>query len=149
MLMILISMMRYWSTLTSMGSYSSAKKKLYLEMMNRETLLAKHSTEDPPILSLNLSYPTFAIPSWDSKIIFLVIQAAYLVIFQVEALVLVLKKFKRVISWFISYIISIPSRICTYKIKLEPDCVPNIEYHSWLNFLCKRYSRRRSSSGLM
>lgn len=47
---------------------------------------------------------------------------------QVHALVVVLKRLKKVISWTIADIIGIPPEICTHKIQLEDDCCPSMEH---------------------
>ena len=62
-----------------------------------------------------------------------VIISAKLVEWQVEALVLVLRRFKRAIGWSIADIIGIPPGICTHKIKLVPECIPSIEHQRRLN----------------
>ena len=52
---------------------------------------------------------------------------------QVESLVKVLRRFKRVIGWTIADIIGIPPGICSHKIQLMPDHKPSIEHQRHLN----------------
>ena len=52
---------------------------------------------------------------------------------QVECLVNVLKRFKRVIGWTIADIIGIPPDICSHKIQLMPDHKPSVEHQRRLN----------------
>ena len=52
---------------------------------------------------------------------------------QVESLVKVLKRFKRVIGCTIADIIGIPPGICSHKIQLMPDHKPSIEHPRFLN----------------
>lgn len=52
---------------------------------------------------------------------------------QVEALISVLRRYKRAIGWTIADIISISPSICTHKIQLKEDCTPTIEHQRRLN----------------
>ena len=119
--------------LTGMGSYSYAPKKMDLDLKNRPSPPAKPSIEEPPVLELK------ELPS-HLRYVFLgsgntlqVIIAADLGEQQVEALISVLKRYKRAIGWTIADIIGIPPGICMHKIQLEKDCVPTIEHQHNLN----------------
>lgn len=52
---------------------------------------------------------------------------------QVNALVVVLKQFKKAIRWTIVDIIGIPPRVCTHKIHLVKDYKLSIEHQRHLN----------------
>lgn len=110
--------------LTGMGSYSYAPKRLDLNLKNRQTPPAKPSIEGPPILELK------ELPG-HIRYVFLgesntlpVVIATDLLEHQVEALVSVLKRYKRAIGWTIANIIGISLGICTHKIQLEKKLSP-------------------------
>lgn len=52
---------------------------------------------------------------------------------EVEAVVSMIKWFKREIGWTNIDINGIPHRICTHTIQLEVDFIPSIEYEHNLN----------------
>lgn len=70
---------------------------------------------------------------WGANNTLVVIIAKDLLDMQVEALILVLQRFKRAIGWIIADIIRILPTICTQKIKLQLECVPSIEHPHHLN----------------
>ncbi|KAH0679182.1 hypothetical protein KY284_020267 [Solanum tuberosum] len=103
--------------------------KLELDMKNRDSPPVKLSVEEAPKLELK------ALPS-HLRYVFLgrdatlpIIIAADLSEVQVEALVSMLKRFKRAIGWTIADIIGIPPGIYSHKIKLMLDNKPN---SSWV-----------------
>lgn len=99
-----------------MGVSNYAPNKLDLEMKNKTTSPAKPSIEEPPVLELKELPGHLRYVFIGEKNTLSVIMAADLVEEQVEALVFVLKRFKRAIGWTIANIIRIPSRIATHKI---------------------------------
>ncbi|KAK4724087.1 hypothetical protein R3W88_026866 [Solanum pinnatisectum] len=108
--------------------FRSIPKRLELDMKNRDSPPARPSVEEAPKLELK------ALPS-HLRYVFLgkdgtltVIIAADLNVAQVEALVFVLKRFKRAIGWTIVDIIGIPPSICSHKIQLMPNHKPSIEH---------------------
>ncbi|KAK4706943.1 hypothetical protein R3W88_033504 [Solanum pinnatisectum] len=108
--------------------FHSKPKKLELDMKNRDSPPAKLSMEEAKKLELK------AMPS-HLRYVFLgrdgtlpVIIAADLSEVQVEALVSVLKRFKRAIGWTIADIIRIPPSICSHIIQLMPDNKPSIKH---------------------
>ena len=62
---------------------------------------------------------------------------------QVECLVEVSKRFKRVIGWTIADIIGIPQRICSHKIQLMPDHKPSIKDNRYLNPSMKKVLKKK------
>ena len=99
-----------------MGSYSYAPKKLDLDLKNRPSPLAKPSIKEPLVLELkelpsHLKYAFLGSGNTLSVII-----ATDLCEQQVEALISVLKRYKRAIGWTIADIIGITSGICMHKI---------------------------------
>ncbi|KAK4727052.1 hypothetical protein R3W88_031969 [Solanum pinnatisectum] len=110
-----------------------SKPKLELDMKNCDSPPTKPSVEEASKLKLK------ALPS-HLRYVFLgrdgtlpVIIAADLNAIQVEALVSVLKRFKRAIGWTIVDIIGITPGICSHKIQLMPDHKPSIEHQRRLN----------------
>lgn len=104
-----------------------------MDLKNRTTLPVHLSIEEPPILELK------AIPSYlqytflgDNKN-FLVIIAADLGESEVEALTLVLQRFKRAIGWSITDIMGISLGLCTHKVQIYPYCIPSIEHQRRLD----------------
>ncbi|XP_049394624.1 uncharacterized protein LOC125858885 [Solanum stenotomum] len=62
---------------------------------------------------------------------------------KIEALVSVLKRFKRDIGWTITYIIGIPPGICSHKIQLMSDSKPSIEHQRRLNPHMQEYVSKK------
>ncbi|XP_016581711.1 uncharacterized protein LOC107879115 [Capsicum annuum] len=102
--------------LTGMESYSYAPKKLDLDLKNWPTPLAKPSIKEPPVLALKEFPRHLRYVFLGSENTLPMIIAADLVEHQVEALIFVIRRYKRAICWTIIDIIGIPPSICTYKI---------------------------------
>lgn len=120
------------SALAGTGSYNFAPNKLELDLKNRVSLSAKPSIEEPTVLVLKALPTHLRYAFLGVNITLSIIIAADLVNWQVEALVFMLQKFKRVIGWSTANIIGILPGICTHKIQLEPDCVHSIEHQQRL-----------------
>ncbi|XP_049394609.1 uncharacterized protein LOC125858867 [Solanum stenotomum] len=108
--------------------FCSKSKRLELDMKNHDSPLARLSVKEALKLELK------ALPSY-LRYVFLgkagtlpVIIAADLNVAQVEALLSVLKRFKRAIRWTIVDIIGIPPNICSLKIQLMPDHKASIDH---------------------
>ncbi|XP_049371952.1 uncharacterized protein LOC125836842 [Solanum verrucosum] len=114
-------------------AFRSKPKKLELDMKNGDSPPAKLSGEEDPKLELKV------LPS-HLRSVFLGRDGTLTVIFaadsnaeQVEALVSVLKRFKRAIEWTIANIIGIPPGICSHKIQIMPDHKPSIKHQRRLS----------------
>ncbi|XP_015159981.1 uncharacterized protein [Solanum tuberosum] len=119
--------------LSGLGAYSRNPIKLDNDLKNRESPLAKPSTEEP--LNLKLK----AIPS-HLKYAFLganntlpVIIVADLLERQVKLLPEVLRKHIKVIRWTIADIVGISPGICTHKIRFDNERKPSVEHQRRLN----------------
>ncbi|XP_047257552.1 uncharacterized protein LOC124889625 [Capsicum annuum] len=119
--------------LPRMGSYSYAPKKMDLDLKNWPTPPAKPSIKEPPLLELKKLPGYLQYMFLGSGNTLPMIIAANLVEHQVEALISMIRRYKRAIGWTIADIISIPPGICTHKIQLEEDCTPIIEHQHRLN----------------
>lgn len=107
--------------------------KLDIDLKNRESPPVKPSIEEQPRLELTSLPPHLCYVFLGCENPFLMIIAADLLYWQVEVLMLVLKKFIKVVGWTITDIIKIPPDICTHKIQLDVDCRPSIKHQSMLN----------------
>lgn len=119
------------SALYDRGAYSFSSKKLELSLKNRVTPPARILIEEPPVLeSKALPYHfQYELLGFNNTLSIIIV--AYLMHTQYEALISILKRFKRPIKWTIINIIEIPHKICTHKILLEWNCAPSV--HCCLN----------------
>lgn len=92
-----------------------------LELKNRPTPPAKPSIEEPPILELKEFPRQLRRIFLGEKNTLPIIGSTNLVKLQVEALVPVLRRYKKDIGWTITYIIGIHPGIFTHKIQQEED----------------------------
>ncbi|XP_049394646.1 uncharacterized protein LOC125858920 [Solanum stenotomum] len=108
--------------------FRSKPKKLKLDMKNRDSPPTKLSVEEAPKLELKdlPSHLRYVFLGRDGTL--RVIIVAELSEVQEEALVSVLKRFKRSIGWTIANIIGIPPGIFSRKIQLMPDSKPSIKH---------------------
>lgn len=120
------------NALQRMGSHSYYPKKLDLDLKNRSTPPVKPSFEEPHVLELKQLPSSLRYMFLDENNTSPVVVAADLYIEQVQALVKVVRRFKKTIGWTIVDIIGTPPGICTYKIQLEEDC-PSTEHQIRLN----------------
>lgn len=120
-------------TLDGRGSYNYTLKKLDADLKNRVTPLTWPSIKKPPILELKALPLHLCYVFSGANNMLSVIIVADLVDYKVEALVSILKKFKKAIGWSIANNIGIFLGICTHKIRLDLDCVPSIKHHRRLN----------------
>ncbi|XP_049399807.1 uncharacterized protein LOC125863875 [Solanum stenotomum] len=113
--------------------FRSKPNKLELDMKNRDSPPAKPYVEKAPKLELKdlPSHLRYVFLGRDETLSVIIV--ANLCEVQVEALVYVLKRFKRAIRWTIADIIGIPLVICTHKIQLMLDSKPSIEHQRRLN----------------
>lgn len=110
------------------GSYNYAPKNLELDLENRTKPPTKPSIEETPSLELKAFQSHLQYAFLGANYTLLVIIMEYLVESHVEALILVLQRFKIAIGWSTTNIMGTPPGICTHKIQLEPECIPNIEH---------------------
>ena len=115
------------------GDIEFKPKKYELDMKNCEYPPAKPSIEEAQKLELKALPPHLRYEFLGKGDTLLVIIASDLNEQQVESLVKVLRRFKRVIGWTIADIIGIPPGICSHKIQLMPDHKPSIEHQRRLN----------------
>ncbi|PHT50547.1 hypothetical protein CQW23_10294 [Capsicum baccatum] len=120
-------------TLSGLGTYRYAPKKLDLDLKNRPTPPAKPSIEEPPTLELKELPSHLKYSFLGSGNTLPVIMAADSGEQQVATLITILWNYIRAIGWTIAYIIGIPPGICTHKIQLEENCTPTIEHQKRLN----------------
>ncbi|KAF3674437.1 hypothetical protein FXO37_06399 [Capsicum annuum] len=119
--------------LTGMGSYSYKPKKLDFDLKNHPSPPAKPSIKEPPTLKLKElpGHWRYVFLGSENTLPFIIMDA--LGEQQVEALISVLKRYKRSIGWIIADIIGIPPGICIHKIQLKEDCIPTIKNQCHLN----------------
>ncbi|KAK4706630.1 hypothetical protein R3W88_033821 [Solanum pinnatisectum] len=93
-------------------------KRLEIDMKNQDTPPAKSSVDEPPNLEVKVlpSHLWYVFLGQNSTLPVIIV--ADLSERKIEALVSVLKRFKRAIGWTIADIIEIPLGICSHKIQL-------------------------------
>lgn len=119
--------------MAGMASYSFVHKNLDLDMKNRENLPVKSFVEEPPVLDLKSLLAHFRYAYLGPYETLSVIISIKLLEWQAEALLSILRTYKRDIGWTIADIIGISLGIYTHKIQLEENCNPSIEHQRRLN----------------
>lgn len=121
------------SSLMDFGFYTKNPYKLDLYLKNHKSPPTKPCIIEIPLLEHKL------LPLLHRYIILCenntlsIIVADDLLLWQVENLKSIVKKFIRAIEWTITDIIRIDPRIFSHKIKLEVEHIPSMEYQRSLN----------------
>ncbi|GKB98966.1 reverse transcriptase domain-containing protein [Tanacetum coccineum] len=104
-----------------------------MDLKQSEVTKVKSSIEEPPELELKdlPSHLEYSFLEENDKLP--VIIAKGLKNFQKEALINVLKSYKRAIAWKITDIKGIDPRFCTHKILMEDDCKPSVQSQRRVN----------------
>ncbi|XP_070039046.1 uncharacterized protein [Nicotiana tomentosiformis] len=115
------------------GSYDYAPQKLSLDLENRKTPPTKPLIKEPPILELKPLLPHLRYEFLGPCSTLPVILSSCLTNVQVDSILAVLHKRKKVIGWTLADIRGISRAFCMHKINLVEDAKPSIEHQRRLN----------------